>query len=281
MIQEIIPHSFHIEYKEEIADMQDLLLCYRKNTVLVKPAEVFSIPTVEMAIQRGIVSSVEQCQYLFSVDDTKFFCILEEQVDEFEDYHYVNVRWLRGAAPRWKAFAAVTGFQLLTWYRKNRFCGICGQHMIHGQKERTMNCPNCGNIVYPTIAPSVIVAVKDGDKLLLTRYQAEHSAYRNYALVAGYVETGETVEDTVRREVMEEVGLKVKNIQYYKSQPWSFTGALLLGFFCEVDGGSDIILDETELEEGIWLEREKVPVRSDDVSLTSEMMEQFRTGKIL
>jgi NAD+ diphosphatase len=151
--------------------------------------------------------------------------------------------------------------------------------MQHSRTERALHCPACNNLIYPVIAPSVIVAVINGNKLLLTRYQVSHSAYRNYALVAGYVETGETVEDTVRREVMEEVGLKVKNIRYYKSQPWSFSGALLLGFFCEVDGDDTIVLDESELEEAIWVEREQLPDRSGDVSLTSEMMECVRNEK--
>ena len=128
------------------------------------------------------------------------------------------------------------------------------------------------------ICPSVIVAVRNRDRLLLTRYQASHSPYRNYALVAGYVETGETAEDTVRREVMEEVGLKVKNITYYKSQPWPFSGAFLMGFFCDVDGEDTIFLEEEELSEAVWMKREDLPDRSGDVSLTSEMMEQFRLG---
>jgi NAD+ diphosphatase len=151
--------------------------------------------------------------------------------------------------------------------------------MQHSGTERALLCPSCRNLVYPAIAPSVIVAVMHGDRLLLTRYQASHSSYRNYALVAGYVETGETVENTVRREVMEEVGLKVKNIRYYKSQPWPFSGALLMGFFCEADGDDAIVLDESELEEAVWMERGQLPDRSDDVSLTSEMMECVRLGK--
>ncbi len=137
----------------------------------------------------------------------------------------------------------------------------------------------CHSVVYPEIAPSVIVAVKNKNKLLLTKYQASHSPYRHYSLIAGYVETGETAEDTVRREVMEEVGLKVKNIRYYKSQPWPFSGALLLGYFCDLDGDDKITREEQELEEAIWVEREQLEERSNDISLTGEMMEQFRLNR--
>jgi NAD+ diphosphatase len=267
-----------VEYQGKQAKEGDILLCYQNNKVLLAAQEsgesVF--PTVGEAREAGALPAEAECRYLFAVDEVKFFCCLTDTVSEFHTYGYVSVHILRTAAPRWKAFAAVTGYQLWQWYGKHRFCGRCASPMQHSVTERALQCPACGNLVYPVIAPSVIVAVTNGDKLLLTRYQASHSPYRSYALIAGYVETGETVEDTVRREVMEEVGLAVKNIRYYKSQPWSFSGALLMGFFCEVDGDDAIALDESELEEAVWMEREQLPDRSDDVSLTSEMMERVR-----
>ena len=89
---------------------------------------------------------------------------------------------------------------------------------------------------------------------------------------------GETLEETVRREVMEEVGLKVKNIRYYKSQPWAFTGTLLAGFYCEVDGDPSIRLDESELCEAAWFKRSEIPVNPSKISLTNEMIEHFRNS---
>lgn len=278
MIQDIQPHSFHIEYQEQQANSEDTLLCYQNQTVLIAQTETgsFHLPTVGEAVKEGVLADARQCTYLFAVDQKRFFCPTDQRIEAFEGYRYETVRTLRSAQPMWKAFAAATGYQLWFWYQKNRFCGGCGKRMIPSRTERAMCCPDCGNTVYPAIAPSVIVAVTNGNKLLLTRYQKSHSAYRDYALIAGYVETGETVEDTVRREVMEEVGLKVKNIRYYKSQPWAFSGTLLFGFFCEVDGEGQICREEEELEEAVWMEREVLPDRSKDVSLTSEMMECFR-----
>ena len=278
MIQDIQPHSFRIEYQEQQANDEDTLLCYQNQTVLMAQTEdgSFHLPTVGEAVKAGVLADARQCTYLFAVDQMRFFCPIDQEIEPFECYWYETIRTLRSAQPMWKAFAAATGYQLWFWYKKNRFCGGCGKRMIHSRAERAVCCPDCDNIVYPAIAPSVIVAVTNGNKLLLTRYQKSHSAYRDYALIAGYVETGETVEDTVRREVMEEVGLKVKNIRYYKSQPWAFSGALLFGFFCEVDGEDKICREEAELEEAVWMEREALPDRSKDVSLTSEMMECFR-----
>ncbi len=96
------------------------------------------------------------------------------------------------------------------------------------------------------------------------------------------MEVGESLEDAVRREVMEEVGLRVKNIRYYKSQPWSFTDALLVGYFCDADGSTEIAMDEEELSEAVWFEKEHIPAeRSEaDISLTGEMIEAFRDGQV-
>lgn len=279
MMQDIAPHEFHIEYKNLLPADQDFVLCYRNREALLDTvdAEKLGIPTVQELKEQGILADETKCRYLFAIDEIRFF-LFDEEVPEFGNYHYLPNRDIRYLKPMWKAYAAANGFRLWCWYHSQRFCGICGKPMVHSEIERAMHCPECGKNSYPLICPSVIVGIRNGNKLLLTRYQASHSPYRKYALVAGYMETGETAEDTVRREVMEEVGLKVKNITYYKSQPWPFSGALLFGFFCDLDGSDAIVREEAELEEAVWVEREELPDRSYDVSLTSEMMEQFRLG---
>ena len=140
-----------------------------------------------------------------------------------------------------------------------------------------MVCPACGNTEYPKICPAVIVAVSDGERLLVSRYRDR--PFRGWALIAGFVEIGETLEDTVRREVLEETGLRVKNLRYYKSQPWSFSDTLLAGFYCDLDGSDAIRIEEDELSEALWLPRGEIPPRGNDVSLTAEMMERFRLGQ--
>ena len=99
-----------------------------------------------------------------------------------------------------------------------------------------------------------------------------------YALLAGFNETGESIEETVRREVMEEVGLKVKNLRYYKSQPWGFDSNLLLGYYCEVDGGTSITMDETELATARFVKRDKIEEDKNLLSLTATMIDRFRKG---
>jgi NAD+ diphosphatase len=124
----------------------------------------------------------------------------------------------------------------------------------------------------------VIVAVTDGDKLLLSKYAGR--AYTRYALLAGYTEIGETIEQTVHREVMEEVGLRVKNLRYYKSQPWGTEQDLLLGYFCDLDGDDTIDLDEDELSTAEWVHRDDMNMEDDGFSLTREMMVAFQNGEV-
>mgnify|MGYP002327687581 FL=1 len=142
-----------------------------------------------------------------------------------------------------------------------------------------MICDSCKNHFYPRIMPAVIVGViqKEKDQILLTKYKTGISYY---ALVAGFTEIGETLEETVAREVLEETGLHVKNIRYYKSQPWGIANDILAGFFCEAEGDATIRMDASELKLAQWVNRKDVPLQPDDASLTNEMMQIFRDGKI-
>jgi NAD+ diphosphatase len=144
--------------------------------------------------------------------------------------------------------------------------------MLH-QKERALTCSCCGHVIYPRINPAVIVGVIKGNCLLITRYR---TGYAHNALVAGFTEIGETAEETVQREVMEETGIRVGNIRYYKSQPWGMAQDLLMGFFCEADGDSEIHMDQNELKYAEWVRREDIVLQPNDLSLTNEMMKVFK-----
>ena len=162
--------------------------------------------------------------------------------------------------------------------RVNRFCGHCGHRTIPSEKERALFCPACGQTIYPRLNPAIIAGVTWNGRLLLTRYANRPMPY--YALIAGFTEIGETLEGTVRREVFEETGLTVKNIRYYKSQPWATASDILAGFFCEVDGSPRIMRDPSELSEAFWAERKDIILQPDDYSLTNEMMKVFKEGRL-
>ena len=205
---------------------------------------------------------------------------LEGAEKELEQLYYA---WktptdIRAMEPMHQAFAAITAVQLWRWRQSRQFCGRCGAKTEDSKIERAIVCPVCGQTEYPKISPAVIVAITNGDKLLMSRYRVNHSTYRGYALIAGFVEIGETFEETVRREVMEEVGLKVKNIRYFKSQPWAFTDTEMIGFFAELDGDDKIRLQEDELSEAGWYTREEIPDDARLISVGTEMKMYFKYG---
>lgn len=279
-----MPHHFNNQYIPQKPNEESFVLLYNEGKAFIrKENEKISFVTIKEVKE---ILKVKELQwiYLFSIDQMRFYLLSEEQEKilcrkllERKQCQAENMTFFRTAKPQYMAFAAVTGGQIHRWYRSRTFCGRCGKKMIHDEKERLMRCPECGQMEYPKICPAVIVGVTDHDRIVLTKYAGR--AYKKYALIAGFAEIGETIEDTVRREVKEEVGLHVKNIRFYKSQPWSFSDTLLMGFFCELDGSDKIKMDEEELSVAQWCNREDVPVQEEDISLTSEMMCRFRQGR--
>lgn len=270
MIQDI-KCSFDNSYFNVLPRDSSFVLSFDKNKCLLKTdGEYVNLPKYsEIENNKKL-----EFRYLFCVDNTYYF-LCETIIEPFGDYDYENMTVLRQTVNKHICFAAETGFHLYNWYRTNKFCGVCGVKMKHREEERALFCPSCGNTVYPEIAPAIIVGVISGDRLLMTKYAGRE--YKKYTLIAGFCEIGESAEDTVRREVMEEVGVKVKNIKYYKSQPWGFNSNMLFGFFAELDGDDSITLDKNELSLGKWIKRSEMDFIEDDgVSLTREMIGIFK-----
>lgn len=238
---------------------------------------MISFPTVA-EVERVKADVAGECIYLFSIDETNYYLVMELDFEKLEGYALESKETFRFAEPQHTAFAGFTGLHLYHWYKNRVYCGGCGHKMEPDEKERMMRCPQCNNMEFPRICPAAIIAVTDKNRILLSKYAGR--TYKRYALLAGYTEIGETMEETVRREVMEEVGLKVKNIRYYKSQPWGLTETLLMGFYCELDGSDEIRLDREELALAEWFDREEIPVEPMRDSLTNEMIMKFKNGEI-
>lgn len=222
----------------------------------------------------------EAFTYLFELDGRGYYLLKDTTKRELPGYSYRDIALFRSERPREMAFAAVSAWHLFCWYRDSRFCGRCGTKAEHDSNERMMHCPKCGNMIFPRIMPSVIVAVTNGDKIVLTQYNRPGA--QRTALVAGFNEFGETIEQTVHREVQEELGLKVKDLVYYKSQPWGISGGgLMMGFWCRVDGDDTIKLDRVELADGAWVSRKELQETYADagIALTGEMIRIFSEGK--
>ena len=162
---------------------------------------------------------------------------------------------LRAAAATWpgrEAAAFANGRAALHWRRRHRYCGACGHALAFSRGGWLGQCAQCGLDHYPRTDPAVIVAVGDGDRLLLGR-QATWPP-RRYSVIAGFVEPGESLEQTVAREVHEETGVRVRGCRYVASQPWPFPGALMLGFLAEAEAGA-VAQGSEELEDARWFER--------------------------
>lgn len=285
MLQDIKPHVYHSEYLNRTPEDEDIMILQRGRELLLsenvgQPGESpWAFPTAGQ-IRSYCPEAVRKAQYLFSIDDQRYFTSFIP-VPEKEPFSWQSVMALREIGADYHAFSGAVAWQLASWYDLHRFCGRCGTETIPSEKERAIICPKCGHSYYPRISPVVIIAIVDGDRILLTRYN--RNGYRRHALVAGFVEIGETLEDAVRREVMEEVGLRVKNIRYIESQPWPFSSSLIAGFRAEVDGDPAVHLNTDggeELAEAVWINRRDLEIEDNSISLTWDMIRKFREGII-
>ncbi len=272
MLQDLAHGRLENEYRPAAPRDEDFVLCFRGQDVLIhrRADDSLILPTVAQISDGGL-------QYAFRLHGRNYYLRRDERTVAEAPFAWERARSLRQSISKEICFAVLTGWHLHTWYNNNRFCGGCGAETVHDGKERMLRCPVCGNLIFPRINPAVIAAVTDGDNLLLSRYAGR--SYTSYALLAGYTEIGETIEHTVAREVYEEVGLRVKNLRYYKSQPWGVDGNVLMGFFCDLDGDGTIHLDENELSHAAWYPRNALPIGDDGFSLTREMIRIFAEGK--
>lgn len=320
MFQDIEPSVFNNDFAWVEPERHDRVLVYRANNVLTALSsdlagdeqadghECLSLhfPSYGALCDCGAVGALDdeartkridgaipEAVYLFTVGETSYFrCDIDDvaldraleaqgDCDEAFRYSFLPVSRLHAYGPRHRVFAGMVGYEYHVWYDGRRFCGRCGARMAYGLPERMMQCPSCGALDFSKLFPAVIVGIVDRerDRVLVSRYA--NREYKRYALIAGFCEMGETVEQTVHREVKEEVGLEVTGLRYYKSQPWPDSNSLLFGFFCDLDGAAAIKLDDHELEHAEWLPREELPTDEADYSLTRDMMRVLRERREL
>lgn len=275
MLHEIAPKQYHVEFAKKQPGDNAICFVFKGAEILEKMVDDVLLPPTYGELKE----KVQKYIYLFAIDDTEYYLADLKEEDIPEGYGW----WIVRNAPEHRAqdqhFAEYTAYQLYVWYRDNQFCGRCGTHTEADGSLRMLRCPKCGNMIFPRITPAIMVAVTHEDKILVTRYKGR--AYKGYAMIAGFNEIGETAEETVRREVLEEVGLKVSEVKYYKSQPWGIDGNLMLGYFAKLEGDAEIELDRQELAQAAWLKREDL---DDDTiryqySLAGDLVAAFRRGE--
>ncbi|RKM60827.1 NAD(+) diphosphatase [Butyrivibrio sp. XB500-5] len=293
MIQDINPHRLYNQYDPEKRPSDDSrIFAFRDSAQNKRDIELLvkirdEGKTLDIPKRSDFAEELSEASfiYLFSVDDESFFLLdkkesaIAEKTEENADYSFVSFTELRNAGlqPKEYVYAAFTAYQLAEWYSVTRYCGKCGAENENDKKERARTCPKCGNKIYPRINPAVIIGItdKETDSIVLTKYRV---GYGHNALVAGFTEIGETLEECVAREVMEEVGLTVTNIRYYKSQPWGIASDILVGFYCDVVGDKTIKMDKGELKYAEWVKRPDIILQPLEYSLTNEMMQTFKNN---
>ena len=184
----------------------------------------------------------------------------------------MGLRNLLGRTDQSIFYLAGRAQQVIEWHETHRFCGRCGTEMADHDQDRAKQCPSCGLINYPRLSPSIIVLVTKGDEMLLAR----NAAWPNgmYSTLAGFVEPGESIEQTVHREVFEEVGLRVDNLTYFGSQSWPFPNSLMLGFHAEYAGG-DIVCQEGEIADAQWFKTDQLPQIPPKTAISGWLIQEF------
>lgn len=160
-------------------------------------------------------------------------------------------------------------YELIYWDQHSRFCPSCGTKTVM-QTTISKQCPNCKYEIYPVVSPAILVLIRKGDAILLVHARNFRGSF--YGLVAGFLETGETLEECVRREVMEETGLEINNITYFGNQPWPYPSNLMVGFIADYVSGT-IRLQDEELSEGAFFTKDNLPELPRKLSLARKMID--------
>lgn len=226
----------------------------KKQVVIRKGKKAIELPTYE---ECKTLIKEEQAWYLGRWQETPCFAYEIDSSTELPN----TLGWTDFLEDRWNQnqelyCIAIKAEHLLNWDRSSRYCGYCGDMNERKKNERAKICPGCGNILYPRISPAIIVGVKKDNKLLM----AHNAGFKKelYSVIAGFVEQGESLETAVKREIYEEIGIKVKNIQYYRSKPWDSLDSLMFGFIAEYESG-EIKVDGKEIVDAGWYDAENLP----------------------
>ncbi len=245
---------------------------FQKNLLLVQErgpsAEVpFSMDFVEV----GIPFSAQH--YLGELKGVSCYGIeIPDDAVAPEGMAFEGLRKLYGRVDEDLFWLAARAVQIVEWDRTHRFCGRCAAPLRLRATERAKECPRCGLLQFPRLAPAVIVVVQRGREILMAR--SRHFAPGVYSVLAGFVEPGETLEEAVKREVFEETGIRLKDIRYFASQPWPFPHSLMIGFTANYAGG-ELLINEEEIEDAGWFTAENMPGQPGKISIARRLIEWF------
>lgn len=251
---------------------KDLWFIFKDNLLLVEKKEtVISIPKAENI--EIIHSKLVQTHHLGTFKGSSCYIgELENDIELLKNLEFTDLRSYMTHSSDDQFFLAGRAFQIINWDRTHKFCGKCGSKTDYKMDERAKICPKCGMLHFPHIAPAIIVAIVKDNKILLAHNVNFTSSM--HSVIAGFVEPGETFEECVKREVKEEVGIEVKNIKYFESQPWPFPNSLMIAFTAEYAGG-EISVDGKEIDHADWFDTESLPLIPNSKSVARKLIQWF------
>lgn len=230
-----------------------------------------SLPCLVDFAELGLKSLSEH--YLGRLDNCHCYAVeVIEGTGPPEVMAFEGLRQVYGRLDEDLFWVAARAVQIVDWDRTHKFCGRCGIQLRTSLTERTKECPECGLLHFPRLAPAIIVLVERGHELLLAR--SRHFLQGMYSVLAGFAEPGESLEEAVMREVKEEVGISIKDIRYFGSQPWPFPHSLMIGFTATYAGG-EISLDDTEIEDAGWFTVDHLPPIPGKISIARKLIDWF------
>jgi NAD+ diphosphatase len=253
-------------------DPEELWFIFQEQNLLIKEINYgHAIPgSNDVSDLKQHISSP---QFLGSLDDKPCYAAEYPKEQPVSDpLCFKSLRALFGRLEDELVMIAGLANQLIHWNKNHQYCGKCGSLTENKTDERAKTCPKCGLINYPRLSPAVIVAVIKDNQILLATSPRFKSDF--YSVLAGFVEPGENLEECVQREVREEVGIEVKNIRYFGSQPWPFPDSLMIGFTCEYAKG-EIKADETEILQAAWFEADSLPQIPAKISIARALIDWF------
>ena len=258
------------------AAAEALWLVFREARLLVSDPDnalPVSLEVIGLAPVRTLYLGTLGARHVFAAE-------LAADAEAPPGWRWSDLRSLYGRLATDEYALAGRGLQLVDWDRTHQFCGRCGTRTDLRSDERSRQCPSCGLIVYPRLAPAVMALVRRGaDEILLAR--SPRFAPGMYSALAGFVEPGETLEQCLHREVREEVGITVANLRYFASQPWPFPHSLMIAFMCDWAGG-DVVIDEVEIVDAKWFRIADLPQLPQPISIARRLIDaavQEMTGR--
>ena len=232
-----------------------------------------TVPNLTSFSELGL--EVVRQNYLGRLGNSHCYAVeLQEGIPAPDGMAFHDLRQVYGSLEEDLFQIALRAVQIVDWDRTHQFCSRCGTRVESSKAERSKVCPACGLLQFPRLAPAIIVLIERGDRILLAR--SRHFPSGMHSVLAGFVEPGESLEEALIREVREEVGISVKEIRYFGSQPWPFPHSLMLGFTAEYEGG-EISLQDPEIEEAGWFTAGNLPQIPGKISIARKLIDWFLT----